>query len=68
MFFPAPRGSLSISGPSDKETIQNFKSIMQSGMCEKCYQEQLNRKPKGWPLDDLGHHRRGIDRMRYGRR
>ena len=68
-FFPAPISSLSISGPTtDKEVIQNYKSINQSGMCEKCYQKQLNRKPQEWPLDGAGNYKRGIDRMRYGRR
>lgn len=68
-FFPRPSSSTSISGPTtDKEIIQDFKSINQSGMCEKCYQKQLNRKPQEWPLDGMGYYKRGIDRMRMGRR
>ena len=62
-FFPRPR-----KGSTDEEGIQDYKSINQSGMCEKCYQEQLNRKPQEFPLDGAGYYKRGIDRMRYGRR
>ena len=62
-FFPRP-----IRGSTDKKVIQDYKSINQSGMCEECYQKQLNREPREWPLDDTGHYKRGIDRMKYGRR
>lgn len=63
-----PSSDLKFSNPTlYEEVLQNYKSINQSGMCEECYQKQLNREPQEWPLDDAGYYNRGIDRMRYGR-
>ena len=56
---------------SSQEVKDNYKSMMQTGMCKKCLDKRIERSKDTtteWPLDGLGYYKRGIDRMRYGRR
>jgi hypothetical protein len=57
-FFTRPRSSLSISGPTtDKEVIENYKSMRQSGMCKKCFEKSVEPSKGEWPIDRFGNYK-----------